>query len=78
MTMSASGFIHQIADAGHRHGADLKLVAVGSTLMSTPLWVQVVQGVSLVASMVAAVCGAVVGAHAVYRIIRRQNEKRDK
>jgi hypothetical protein len=76
MTMSA--LLHQIADAGHRHGADLKLVAVGSTLMTTPLWVQVVQSVSLVASMVAAVCGAVVGAHAVYRIIRRQNEKRDK
>lgn len=44
--------------------------AIGAGLMSTPLWVNVLQTASLIASTIAAICGAIVGIHAVIRICR--------
>lgn len=46
-------------------------IAGGSALMAAPWWAAALQDVSLVTSTVAAVCGAVVGIHAVYRIWKR-------
>lgn len=40
-------------------------------LLSVPLWASLVSDVSMLASCVAAICGAIVGVHAVYRIYRR-------
>lgn len=46
--------------------------AGGTVLMTVPLWQIVLQDISLVASAVAAVCGAILGVHAVYRLWRRR------
>lgn len=54
------------------HVAQAKIEAgVGVGLMSTPLWAMILQDISLVASTIAAVTGAIVGLHAVYRLWRR-------
>ena len=45
--------------------------AVGGVLIATPLWARLIQDISMIASMVAAVCGAIIGVHAVWRLIRR-------
>ena len=45
---------------------------VGGALVTTPVWALALHEVSLVASTVAAVCGAVVGLHAVYRLWKRR------
>ena len=55
---------------------EIKLdAAVAAGLITVPLWVGVLHDVSIVASAVAAVCGAIVGLHAVWRIARRRNGK---
>jgi hypothetical protein len=46
-------------------------VVVGGVLFATPLWSIVLQDVSLIASTVATICGAIVGVHAVWRLKRR-------
>lgn len=46
--------------------------ALGGVLFITPLWVTVVQDVSMIAGMIAAVAGAIIGVHAVYRLWRRE------
>lgn len=49
--------------------------AIGAAITAaggTPLWLQVVEGVTSTAGMIAAVCGAVVGIHGVYRIVRNK------
>lgn len=46
--------------------------ALGGVLFVTPLWVTVVQDVSLIAGMVAAVTGAIIGVHAVWRLWGRE------
>jgi hypothetical protein len=53
----------------------LKLDAVlGGSLMTVPLWaLYVLQGVSIVASCIAAVCGAIVGIHAVRKLRKRSS-----
>lgn len=48
---------------------------IGVGLMTTPAWVFIIQDISLVASCIAAVCGAIIGMHAVYRIMRRSKQK---
>ncbi len=47
---------------------------IGAGLLATPLWAGWIGTVSMVASMVAAVCGALVGIHAVCRIWRRRKK----
>ena len=47
---------------------------VGGILVTTPLWATLIQDVSMVASMIAAVCGAIIGIHAVCRLIRRHRK----
>ena len=46
-------------------------LALGGTLMTTPIWAAVLHDVSLIASGIAAVCGAIIGVHAVWRLCRR-------
>jgi len=45
--------------------------AFGSALATTPLWVLILNDISLVAGAIAAVCGAIVGLYAVWRIWKR-------
>lgn len=45
---------------------------IGAGLFAAPLWVGWIGTVSMVASMIAACCGALVGIHAVWRIWRRR------
>lgn len=45
---------------------------LGAGLMATPVWaIVVLQYVSLLASVVASVCGAILGVHAVWRLWKR-------
>jgi hypothetical protein len=44
---------------------------VAAGLMSVPMWAAVVSNVSLIASCVVAVCGAIVGLRAVYLLCLR-------
>jgi hypothetical protein len=55
-------------------GAQAKVEAgIGAVLMATPWWVGFLHDVvSPVASSVAAICGAIVGIHAVWRLIKRR------
>jgi len=46
-------------------------LVLGATLVMTPWWAAAIQLTSLVAGAIAAVCGAIVGVNAVYRISRR-------
>lgn len=46
-------------------------VVLASGLMATPLWVAVLKDISLVASAVSVVCGAIIGIYQVFRIINR-------
>jgi len=46
--------------------------AVGAGLVTTPLWVYLLQSAALIASTIAAVCGAILGLHAVWRLWRRR------
>jgi len=41
---------------------------LGAGLMTTPFWVSLLNNIGWVASIIAAVCGAIVGIHAVWRI----------
>lgn len=50
-------------------------VALGGGLVATPWWATWMESISFGASMVAAVCGAIVGLHAVYRLVKRAREK---
>jgi len=45
-------------------------VAVGGGLMTTPGWMMLFQGISIVASTIAAICGAIIGVYGVYRLLR--------
>lgn len=49
--------------------------AVSAVLMATPWWVSIIAEVNTIASAVAAICGAVVGIHAVYRIWKHNRKK---
>jgi hypothetical protein len=52
---------------------DPRLQATASVpLITAPWWVDVLQNVSLVGSTIAAVCGAIVGLHAVVRLWRKR------
>lgn len=46
-------------------------VAVGAALITTPFWVDILQYTSLIAGAIAAVAGAIIGLHGVYKIFRR-------
>jgi membrane protein YdbS with pleckstrin-like domain len=48
----------------------------GAVLMTAPFWQIVLQDVSIVASAITTVCGAVLGLHAVYRLWRHRKEQR--
>lgn len=43
-------------------------LAVGAGLAAAPLWVTYAQNISIVAAMIAGVCGAILGVHAVFRL----------
>jgi uncharacterized membrane protein YuzA (DUF378 family) len=45
-------------------------LAIGGTLFTTPLWSFVLDVVAKGFGAIAAVCGAIIGIHGVYRIIR--------
>lgn len=45
--------------------------SVGAALITTPLWALILQDISFIASTIAAVCGAIIGLHAVWRLLRR-------
>lgn len=47
---------------------------VGGILITTPVWATLIQDISMVASMIAAVCGAIIGIHAVWRLVRRHRK----
>jgi len=49
---------------------------LGATLVTTPGWAMALQNISLIASTIAAICGAVVGLHAVWRICRKKRGER--
>lgn len=49
-------------------------VVLGGGLVGTPWWATWMESISFGASMVAAVCGAIVGLHAVYRLIKRRQQ----
>jgi uncharacterized membrane protein YqjE len=52
---------------------DAKLQAVaGLSLMTTPVWVIWLQYIDFAFSAVAAICGAIIGIHAVWRLYRRR------
>ena len=65
-------------EADMRDAAQTKLdAAVGGGLMTTPLWALLLHDISTIASAIAAVCGAILGVNAVYRLWRRHgNEQR--
>lgn len=44
---------------------------IGAGLLTTPLWALILHDISLIASTVAAVCGAIIGIHAVWRMRKR-------
>lgn len=44
---------------------------IGTTLVTMPVWNYYLQFVNEIASMVAALCGAIVGLHAVYRLYEK-------
>lgn len=52
--------------------------AMGAALVPTPLWVILVQDVSMIAGMVAAVCGAIIGVHGVWRLWCRHCDEKKK
>ena len=47
---------------------------VGGILIATPLWAVLIQDISMIASAIAAVCGAIIGIHAVWRLARRSRK----
>jgi hypothetical protein len=49
---------------------------VGGILVATPLWAMLIQDISMIASAIAAVCGAIIGVHALWRLVRRSREGR--
>ncbi len=51
--------------------------ALGAGLMTTPLWALVLHDVSMLASTVAAICGAIIGVHAVLRLWRQRRQGQD-
>lgn len=51
---------------------------VSAGLLTTPLWVIILNDVSWVAGVVASICGAIVGLHAVYRILKNWRNNRTK
>ena len=44
-------------------------------LMTTPIWAAIMTDINLVASTVAALCGAIIGLRAVFLIIRAASRK---
>lgn len=55
----------------------LKVEAIASgSLMTTPVWVSTLSNVSLIASTIAAVCGAIYGIYTVVRIYKLWREKK--
>ena len=53
--------------------AHAKVEAVtGVALAIAPLWVTYLNDVSVVLGFVASLCGAVIGMHGVYRLVRRK------
>jgi hypothetical protein len=45
---------------------------IGAGLVTTPVWAIFLQDVSLIASTIAAVTGAIIGLHAVWRLVQRR------
>lgn len=46
---------------------------LGAGLFATPWWAAMIHDISALAGMIAAICGAIIGVHAVYRIYRGRN-----
>jgi uncharacterized membrane protein YfcA len=46
--------------------------AIGAGLVITPVWVYLLQATALIASTIGAVCGAIIGINAVWRLMRRR------
>lgn len=44
----------------------------GGVLLTSPFWIPVLQSVNFIAGVIASVCGAVLGIHAVWRLIRNR------
>lgn len=64
---------HAQTDPSMNESAQAKLqIIAGSALAGTPIWVIMLQDVSLIAGAVAAICGAIVGVHGVYRLWRNR------
>lgn len=52
------------------NAANIGQAALGAVLTVTPLWVVILQDISMIAGGIASICGAIVGIHAVYRLMR--------
>jgi hypothetical protein len=50
---------------------DINEGAISVALMTAPAWVRLLIEVNLVASTVAAVCGALIGLHTIWKIWKR-------
>ncbi len=46
-------------------------IGLGGALVATPWWTELFTNIHLIFGAVAAVCGAIVGVHAVWRVLRR-------
>lgn len=69
--MTARDFVMVAAD-NIANASPKVQIAVGGGLMTTPGWVMLFQNISIVASTIAAVCGAILGIAGVYRMWRRR------
>jgi hypothetical protein len=48
--------------------------AAGLALTASPLWIDFLYTVNIIAAAIAAVCGAIIGVAGVWRIIRRRGQ----
>ena len=68
--------LHLISERGAEMIQNPKTqIAVGSALSATPFWLTAFQNVSIVAGAIATVCGAVIGLHGVWALIRKWRQK---
>lgn len=52
-------------------------IVLGTGLISAPFWATVLHDVTLIGSAVAAICGAIIGVHGVYRLYVEWRRKHD-
>lgn len=48
---------------------------ISSALVSMPVWNYYLQCINEIASLIAAICGAIVGTHAVYRLWKKHRSE---